>query len=189
MSEAIRPTRDTLRPLTLEKPGLGRTVEFLQSVERSRKLHGHFVELPVTPTMYRRYVQQKTGSTDIGHFIITADDRLAGVININEISRGSSQSAQLGYYLFAPFQGHGLMKDALDRIIERAFLELGLHRLEANIQPDNIASLKLVDRAGFHREGFSPRFLLLHGQWRDHERWALTREDWVELHQRINVRI
>ncbi len=63
-------------------------------------------------------------------------------------------------------------------VISRAFGELRLHRLEANIQPDNEASRRLVQRLGFRLEGFSPRYLKIAGKWRDHERWALTLEQW-----------
>lgn len=62
--------------------------------------------------------------------------------------------------------------------VDYAFWTLGLH-LEANIQPENIASIKLVKRLGFTKEGFSRRYLKVNGEWRDHERWALTVEDWT----------
>ena len=60
----------------------------------------------------------------------------------------------------------------------RAFRQLGLHRVEASIRPDNAHSITLVTRLGFRREGFSLRYLKLGGQWRDHERWSLLREEW-----------
>jgi ribosomal-protein-alanine N-acetyltransferase len=70
------------------------------------------------------------------------------------------------------------MSEGLRAVIDAAFGELGLHRLEANIQPTNARSLALVQRLGFHKEGYSPRYLRLDGDWRDHERWALRSEDW-----------
>jgi ribosomal-protein-alanine N-acetyltransferase len=69
------------------------------------------------------------------------------------------------------------MTAGLAAVVNDAFTSLGLHRLEANIQPDNTPSLNLVRRLGFQREGFSPRYLLVDGQWRDHERWAVLAED------------
>jgi ribosomal-protein-alanine N-acetyltransferase len=63
--------------------------------------------------------------------------------------------------------------------VDHAFHHLGLHRLEANIQPDNQASIHLVKKLGFRKEGFSPRYLRINGDWRDHERWAITVEDWA----------
>jgi Acetyltransferase (GNAT) domain len=62
-------------------------------------------------------------------------------------------------------------------VVRHAFGALGLHRLEANIQPANRRSIRLVRRAGFRREGFSRRYLKIFGRWRDHERWAITAED------------
>ena len=62
-----------------------------------------------------------------------------------------------------------------------AFTRLRLHRLEANIQPGNAASIALAARCGFEREGFSPRYLKIGGRWRDHERWAILSDEWAAL--------
>lgn len=69
------------------------------------------------------------------------------------------------------------MSEALDLTLRHAFGALRLHRVEANVQPDNTASIALVRRAGLRLEGFSPRYLKVAGRWRDHERWAITVED------------
>jgi ribosomal-protein-alanine N-acetyltransferase len=69
------------------------------------------------------------------------------------------------------------MTAAMILLLRHAFRSLKLHRLEANIQPGNTASVALVKRCGFRKEGFSPRYLKVGGRWRDHERWAITRED------------
>jgi [ribosomal protein S5]-alanine N-acetyltransferase len=100
-------------------------------------------------------------------------NEVVGVVNINEIVGGAFQSAYLGYYGMLSFSRQGLMTEALRAAARYAFEDLGLHRLEANIQPENIASTALVRRLGFRKEGFSPSYLRINGQWRDHERWAL----------------
>jgi ribosomal-protein-alanine N-acetyltransferase len=102
---------------------------------------------------------------------------IAGVININNVIRGAFQSASLGYYAFSPFAGQGLMEQGMLLVLKHAFGKLNLHRLEANIQPANRASIALVQKCGFVREGFSRRLLKVRGRWRDHERWALLSED------------
>jgi ribosomal-protein-alanine N-acetyltransferase len=109
----------------------------------------------------------------------TPDNDLAAVINISEIVRGNFCSGYLGYYAFVPHNGRGLVKRGLQVVLTEAFRVHGLHRLEANIQPDNEASRHLARTLGFRFEGFSPRYLKVAGRWRDHERWALTAEEWA----------
>ena len=150
---------------------------FVAAVRRSRKLHRHWVSPPNTLAAFRDYIQAKRSPAHVSYFVL-AGEQLVGVININEIVRGLFQSAYLGYYAFAPHNGRGYMSLGLAAVVRRAFREHRLHRLEVSIQPDNAASIALVARAGFRREGFSPRYLKIGGRWRDHERWALTVEDW-----------
>lgn len=103
----------------------------------------------------------------------TKSSGIVGIINVNEIVAGVFQSAYLGYYGMSEFARKGLMTEALRAAATYAFDEMGLHRLEANIQPGNEASIALVRRLGFQKEGYSPRYLRIDGEWRDHERWAL----------------
>lgn len=100
--------------------------------------------------------------------------RIVGAVNINNIVRGSLQCGALGYVSYASTTGRGYMTEGLGLVIRHAFEELGLHRLEANIQPGNVRSSRLVERLGFRREGHSPAFQLIDGEWRDHDRWAIT---------------
>ena len=116
--------------------------------------------------------------TYVGHFICAhGSGELVGVANISEIVRGAFRSGYLGYYVFVPYERQGLMTEGLSLVVDDAFRRIGLHRLEANVQPDNKASLRLVRRLGFRREGYSPRYLKIGGRWRDHERWALLADD------------
>jgi [ribosomal protein S5]-alanine N-acetyltransferase len=106
------------------------------------------------------------------------DDAIVGQINLSQIFRKSFQNAYLGYQLFNGFTGHGFMTEAVMLILEFAFEKLKLHRIEANVQPNNYPSIAVLRRAGFAKEGFSKRYLKIGGRWRDHERWAIIREDW-----------
>jgi ribosomal-protein-alanine N-acetyltransferase len=104
--------------------------------------------------------------------------RIVGVVTLSEIVRGFFQSAYMGYYGMAGMNGRGLMGEAVRLVVTHAFTELGLHRVEANIQPGNEPSRALVKRLGFRQEGYSPRYLKIDGDWRDHERWAVLSEEW-----------
>ena len=129
------------------------------------------------PRDYDEYVSQEN------RYLLCADtdDQLVGTFNLSGIVRGYFQSAYLGYEVFSPFQGKGYMKKGLSLIIEEAFEKLQLHRLEANIQPENTRSIRMVKAAGFVKEGFSKQYLNIGGQgWKDHERWALINNNWQE---------
>lgn len=161
---------------------------FLTAVRRSRALHGRWVTPAKTKEGFDGYLKRFSSGQSHGHFIIhCASGGLVGVININDAIRGAFQSASLGYYALAPYAGQGLMREGMLLVLKRAFGELKLHRLEANIQPDNRASIALVQKCGFTREGLSRRFLKVRGRWRDHERWALLWEDFAASEREIGA--
>jgi len=164
--------------ITLEKPSIKGQREFLAAVKRSRKLHGLWVSAPSTPKAFSSWLKRVESPVHIAYWIRTDAGHLAGMICISEIVRGNFQSGYLGYYAFAPHNGCGYMTLGLKAVLGDAFRKRGFHRLEANIQPGNEASRRLVQRLGFRQEGFSPRYLKIAGRWRDHERWALTKEEW-----------
>ncbi len=161
----------------LQTPAPRHEHEFLAAVVRSRRLHGAWVTAPSSSAEYRLYLKERMGPRQVKYFVCNEVGQICGVINVSEIVRGSFQSAYLGYYALAPHAGKGYMSAGLELLLGRAFGELGLHRLEANIQPKNRRSIELVRRAGFRCEGLSPRYLKIGGRWRDHERWAITVED------------
>ncbi len=126
------------------------------------------------------YVERNQAASSTEGFVICrfGDDAMVGVINLSQIFYGPLKSAYLGYALFAGFTGQGYATDAIRLIVRFAFSHLKLHRIEANIQPDNAASIRVVERLGFSKEGFSAKYLKINGRWRDHERWALITENW-----------
>jgi len=107
----------------------------------------------------------------------TLSNGVVGVVSFSQISLGGFLNAYLAYYGMVHHSGRGLMTEALQTAIGYAFEGIGLHRLEANIQPSNVSSTALIRRVGFRLEGFSPRYLKVGGEWRDHERWALLCDD------------
>jgi len=151
--------------------------ELLALIKMSRPVLRPWVMPPASRAAFGAYLRRARRATERGFLVCRLEDRaIAGVINVSQIFLGNFRSAYLGYYGGAPFRGQGYMGEGLRLVIRHAFGALGLHRLEANIQPKNRASIRLVRRAGFRREGFSPRYLKIRGRWRDHERWAITAE-------------
>lgn len=112
-----------------------------------------------------------------GHLVDTDSATLAGGITLSNIRRGATQAGTLGYWLGVPHVGRGLMTDALESLIPFAFDVLRLHRIEAAVMPANTASLKLLEKAGFKREGVARRYLNIRGQWEDHVICSLIAED------------
>lgn len=152
---------------------------FLAAVRSSRALHCPWI----TPKARNRkefteYLNRFGAGANYGFLVIhRRTGGIVGVININDVIRGAFQSASFGYYAFVPYAGQGLMHEGMLLVIRHAYGKLKLHRLEANIQPGNVASIALVRKCGFVSEGLSRRLLKVRGRWRDHERWALLSED------------
>lgn len=161
--------------VVIRHPTLADEAEFLAAARRSRALHHPWVKAPATRAQFRRYVERQDGERFFAWLVCLRDGgRIAGVVNVGEIVRGSFHSAYLGYYVFAGFERRGVMRAGLRAVVRHAFRTARLHRLEANIQPTNRASLALAKACGFSQEGFSPRYLKIGGRWRDHERWAIV---------------
>lgn len=136
-------------------------------------------------------VQGRSKRTFIVHALTPdpgADHDIAALINVNDIVMGRFASATLGYDAYDPYAGRGLTRDGLALVLDVCFAPppdgLGLHRVEASVQPTNVRSAGLLRSVGFVREGFSSRLLRLPSlgdkevDWRDHDRYALLSEDW-----------
>jgi ribosomal-protein-alanine N-acetyltransferase len=164
------PSRVELRPLTRSDQD-----EFCTLVQASAELHRPWMQLPATAEDFRAWMRRFDDGANLGFLVrVRETGAAAGMVNINSIIRGRFQGASIGYAAFAPSAGQGYMTDGLTLTLDHAFTDLRLHRLEANIQPGNKASLALAQRLGFHYEGVSPAYLYIDGSWRDHERWAVT---------------
>ncbi|MGE5169661.1 MAG: GNAT family N-acetyltransferase [Rudaea sp.] len=167
---------------------------FIAQAKRSGALHRRFVEPAKTPSAFaayvRRYAPSEANPRYAGFLVVRNDDgALAGVINFSEIVRGAFESAYVGYFAFAPLAGRGYMTEGFALALDFAFRGLRLHRVEANVQPDNARSLALVERLGFTREGYSRRYVKIAGRWRDHVRCAMLAEDWRKLRGEVRRRL
>ena len=178
----------------LRRPVARDAERFLSAVDASRRLHGAWVSAPATRADFRSYLSRfgkpVRGAQHLGFVAATVeDDALVGVLNLSEIVRGSFESAYLGYYAFAPFAGRGYMTEALALLLDAAYGDVGLHRVEVNIQPNNVRSLALIERIGFTREGYSRRYVKIGGRWRDHVRFAMLAEDWPASRRALVTRL
>lgn len=156
--------------------------EFLRLVRRSRSLHRPWASPPETSEGFRKIA---AGTPAEARLVIcrNEDGAIVGYFGLGQIYLGHFRSAYLGYYAFEPYAGQGYMREGLELVLRHAFGPIGLHRVEANIQPENSRSIALVRAAGFRKEGLSLRYLKIGGRWRDHERWAITVEDRRAAHR------
>lgn len=152
--------------------------EFLAAAAASRALHGRWVSPPSSADAFREKVARMQGPVSYAFAARRIPDHaLLGYVEVTQIVLGGFCSGYMGYYAFAGHERQGLMTESLRLVIRHMFRQIGLHRLEANIQPGNRASIALVRACGFRKEGFSPRYLKIAGRWRDHERWALLADE------------
>lgn len=170
---------DVVAKVFLRAPFARDAAEFVALNRASRRLHRGLVSPPVEPEQFAAFLKRCRRDDSACFFVCRVEDkRIVGAMNLSQVVRGNFQSAYLGYYAGEPYAGRGYMTEALRLLLSHAFGRMKLHRIEANIQPDNAASLALVERAGFVKEGYSRRYLKICGRWRDHERWAIIAEDW-----------
>lgn len=152
---------------------------FLAAMQRSQLLHYPWVYAPLNADEFDEYFYHYQQPNRKCFLMCDPSGSIAGVFNISEIVRGLFQSAYLGFYAVIDYAGKGYMSAGLKIVLQKVFEEIKLHRLEANIQPENTRSIQLVKHNGFRYEGFSPRYLKINHKWCGHERWAITVEDYV----------
>ena len=167
------------RRVYLRAPTRSDQTEFLTLMQESRAFHRPWASAPTDHERFAAYLADARRSDFEAMLVCRVEDRaIVGFFNLSQIARGSLESAYLGYAVGQSFAGQGYMRGGIELVLHRAFVTLRLHRIEANIQPGNRASIALARGAGFQREGFSPRYLKIGGRWRDHERWAILADDW-----------
>jgi ribosomal-protein-alanine N-acetyltransferase len=140
----------------------------------------------LTRTAFRRRLRRHTqeiAEDQAYPFLIfrEGDDVLVGGLTLGQIKRGVAQSATLGYWMGLPFAGKGLMSRSVRATIGFAFTSLRLHRIEAACLPHNEASIKLLERNGFKKEGLARAYLRINGLWQDHFLYALLETDPLPL--------
>jgi [ribosomal protein S5]-alanine N-acetyltransferase len=164
--------------------------EFIALMRASRSFHRPWATAPTDDEAFDAYLADSRRPDFQAMLACRREDRaILGFFNLSHITRGSLQSAYLGYAIASAYAHQGYMREGLELVLREAFLNLHLHRIEANIQPGNHASIALARGAGFAREGFSPRYLKIGGRWRDHERWAILAEDWRARAASLGIQI
>jgi ribosomal-protein-alanine N-acetyltransferase len=160
---------------------------------RNRRAHARW-NPPHGPEMYSVRGQRERlatirgaieGGSFVGWWLFDAAapdaDVALGLIHFSQVSRGPFCSAMLGYAIDQAHEGRGLMREALQAALADAFgARVGLHRVQANVRPENVRSLALLERLGFEREGLARRYLFIDGAWRDHVMTALRHPTWPD---------
>lgn len=156
-----------------------RNHEYLQPFEPIRDASFFTVEGQEKDILTGMGDRDQATSALFGMFVTGNEkDELAGRIALTGIARGPFQNANLGYFIGREHQGKGYMTEAVRLCVRYAFEELGLHRVQAGVMPRNVPSLRVLEKAGFRREGLALKYLRINGVWEDHVLFAKTREDW-----------
>lgn len=125
-----------------------------------------------------RYREDYAQGTAIAFFIVErGSGKLAGGITLGNIRHGVSQSGHIGYWIGERYSGRGMMTDAVKVLARFSFERLGLHRIEAACIPDNARSIRVLEKAGFRREGLLRSYLRINGHWQDHYLYARIADD------------
>lgn len=155
--------------------------EFIELNKSSIQFYKGLMNPVLESEKFKQYVENNLSDSNESFVICqNIDNNIVGAINLSQIFRKGFQNAYLGYSLGVHFKGKGYMTESVELILQHAFENLKLHRIEANVQPHNLASIKVLQRCGFTKEGFSRKYLKIDDVWCDHERWAIIVEDWIE---------
>ena len=126
----------------------------------------------------KRYAEDQRSDQAYSYFIFRkADNVMVGGITLANVRRGVAQAGSIGYWIGEPFAREGLMSGALRLLIPFSFATLRLHRLEAACIPTNTASIRLLEKSGFEREGYARQYLCINGIWQDHLLYARVKDD------------
>lgn len=110
-------------------------------------------------------------------FAVTVDGEFAGQLTVTNIVGGSAKFASVGYWIDSKYAGQGFIPIAVALACDYCLFDMGLHRIDIAIRPENTPSLRVVEKLGFREIGYAPRFLHIDGEWRDHRLFALTVEE------------
>ena len=155
-----------LAPWEATPPGVGAALE----------TWGERQTIGIYTQMLQRLRAQARAGTALP-FAILYGGRLVGQITVSNIVRGAYNGGQVGYWVDSAFAGRGITPTALALVTDHCFGPVGLHRVEADVRPENTASRRMLAKLGFREEGLHLRFLSIGGQYRDHISYALTTED------------
>ncbi len=154
--------------------------DWLRPWEPSSTVPWHLRHSPASYRTMRRAVARRARLGTSVPFAVRVDGRLAGQVTVDNIVRGALRSGSLGYWLDRSMGGRGMASLAVALVCDHAFGAVGLHRLQADIRPENGPSRRLVERLGFAREGLLRRYLDIDGAWRDHLAYGLLADDLPE---------
>ena len=151
--------------------------DWLRPWEPSAPQPWHLRHSPTAYRAMRRVLAQRARLGTTLPFAVRVEGRLAGQVTIDNVVRGALRSGSLGYWIDRSVAGRGLGSLAVALVCDHAFGPVGLHRVQADIRPENLPSQRLVERLGFRQEGLLRRYLEIDGDWRDHLSYALLAED------------
>jgi ribosomal-protein-alanine N-acetyltransferase len=168
-----------LAPLEADDAGdlvsaLVRNRTFLEPFEPARR-ESDFTLEGARATLARLARERDAGTTYA--FAIRAGDELVGQLTLSQVFRKAFQSCYLGYWVGEEHNGRGYATAAVGAAVDYAFGDLGLHRVQANVMTSNPRSARVLEKAGFRREGVALRYLRIAGRWEDHFLYAITQED------------
>jgi [ribosomal protein S5]-alanine N-acetyltransferase len=149
--------------------------EFVALARDSVNLHRNLIFAPRTAAEFNDYLARFDGVGAVGFVVrLNSTRELVGLVNINAIVRSPDRRGALGFGGFTATAGHGYVGEGVRLAVRYAFEELRLDRLEADVQPGNAASRKVVEQAGLRPLGSAPKVICIAGTLYDHERWAIT---------------